>query len=225
MVQGTIEAPSVERRQAMTFEQFLTEIPEMTWAEWVDGEVVFFVPANIVHQKRAHFLEMLLGLYVNLFNLGTVLGPPTGMRTIPGRAFREPDLLFIVAAHDDRLTRTWVEGGADLVVEFVSEDSVHRDRVEKLAEYAAAGIPEYWILDGRDGEETADFFHLGPNGAYQRQPLDDHGRYHSRVLPGFWLDPAWLWRDPLPDPARLMGRIAPEAWRAAVLGDGEGERR
>jgi hypothetical protein len=27
---------------------------------------------------------------------------------------------------------------------------------------------------------------------------------HSGVLPGFWLRPAWLWQEPLPDPLPLF---------------------
>ncbi len=37
--------------------------------------------------------------------------------------------------------------GADLVVEVVSKNDPKRDLETKLREYAAAGIPEYWIVD------------------------------------------------------------------------------
>ena len=37
--------------------------------------------------------------------------------------------------------------GADLVVEIVSRGGEERDTVEKRADYAAAQIPEYWIVD------------------------------------------------------------------------------
>ena len=40
---------------------------------------------------------------------------------------------------------------ADLVVEIVSPDDVERDTVIKRADYAAAGIPEYWIVHPAEG--------------------------------------------------------------------------
>ena len=62
--------------------------------------------------------------------------------------FREPDLLLLRDRSDRRRQdRYWL--GADLVVEVVSPDDPDRDLVEKRADYAAAGIAEYWIADPR----------------------------------------------------------------------------
>ncbi|MFO0956477.1 MAG: Uma2 family endonuclease [Isosphaeraceae bacterium] len=58
---------------------------------------------------------------------------------------REPDIVFLLAEHADRIGKQVLEG-ADLVMEVVSEDR-RRDLVEKRADYAEAGIPEYWIID------------------------------------------------------------------------------
>lgn len=62
--------------------------------------------------------------------------------------FREPDVVYMSAKHAARRhTEYW--DGADLVMEVVSGDA--KDRVRdwktKPQEYAAAGIPEYWIVD------------------------------------------------------------------------------
>ena len=64
------------------------------------------------------------------------------------RKFREPDIVFVRRENQAYVQeRFWT--GADLVVEIVSEDAESRERdyVTKRAEYAAAGIPEYWIVD------------------------------------------------------------------------------
>jgi Uma2 family endonuclease len=62
------------------------------------------------------------------------------------RKFREPDLLLVLSATDPRRqNRFWI--GADLVLEVVSPDKPERDLVDKVADYAAAGIPEYWIVN------------------------------------------------------------------------------
>ncbi len=44
--------------------------------------------------------------------------------------------------------------GADLVVEVISSSDPRRDLETKRAEYAVAGIPEYWIVDPRDETVT-----------------------------------------------------------------------
>jgi hypothetical protein len=55
--------------------------------------------------------------------------------------------------------------------------------------------------------------------------LDSRGKYrdirprkglvHSRILPGFWLDPEWLWQDPLPDELEILQQL---------LGESEGKK-
>jgi Uma2 family endonuclease len=38
-------------------------------------------------------------------------------------------------------------GRPDLVVEIISPSSRSKDRVRKLEDYAALGVPEYWLVD------------------------------------------------------------------------------
>jgi len=78
---------------------------------------------------------------------GTVFYAPLRVRVAPGR-FREPDLVLLLDVNDPRNQNAfWL--GADLVVEIVSPDHVERDTVLKRTDYAAAGIPEYWIVSRR----------------------------------------------------------------------------
>lgn len=60
--------------------------------------------------------------------------------------FREPDVLALLARDDARRGDScWT--GADLVAEVVSPTNRAHDLTTKRSEYAAAGIPEYWIVD------------------------------------------------------------------------------
>jgi len=215
MVRQTVDPPSVapEPRQSMTYEEYLAWAGEDLWSEWVDGKVIVFMSPLIGHQEVVVFLLSLVKLYADLFKLGKVLPHQTELLILDGRVSREPDLIFVAAANLHRVTERRVEDRADLVVEVISDDSVARDRRDKWQQYAEAGIPEYWLLDWRPGTQRADFLQLGDDGVYERQELDAAGRYHSRVLPGLWLDPAWLWQNPLPDPLTLLEAIAPHAIR------------
>jgi len=72
-----------------------------------------------------------------------------------------------------------------LAVEVVSPDSVEEDRTTKARLYAAAGIPEYWIVDRRPGvpgDAVVEYFKLGQDGRYERTGtavLSDLEREHS----------------------------------------------
>jgi Uma2 family endonuclease len=205
-------ATACERRFPMSYEDFLAWADEDVHAEWADGEVTVFMPPNIRHQFIANFLQNLLALFARAFALGDVLGAPLEMRARPGGPAREPDILFVAAAHRDRLTAQRLVGPADLVVEIVSDESVSRDRVDKFYEYEAAGIAEYLIIDPRPTKERVDFYRLTEAGKYLAVLPDGAGRYQVTTLPGFWFDPAWFWATPTPDPLLLLAEIAPDAF-------------
>jgi Uma2 family endonuclease len=214
--QATALAEVQDRHIRMTYEEFLTKIDEGAHAEWVDGEAIVFMPPKIAHQRLQNILSTLMTDYAEAFDLGEVLTAPCEMLLMSGRIAREPDILFVAKEHSERLTEDRLEGPADLVVEFLSDSSVTRDRDVKFYEYEAAGIPEYWIFDPRRKKERVDFYQLGPDGKYRAMALDDDGRYHSRSLPGFWIKPSWFWQAPLPNPLTLLAQIAPEALQAAL---------
>ncbi len=205
-----------EQHIPMSYDDFVGSLDEHTHAEWIDEEVVIFMPPSTLHQEAVGLLHVLLALYARLFDLGRLFVAPFEMRALPDGPAREPDLLFVARTHLGRLGPERLNGAADLVVEVVSDSSVVRDRVDKFYEYQAAGVSEYWIVDPRQGKERVDLYWLTPQGRYQAIVPDADGRYLSKVLTGFWLRPEWLWEDPRPDPLALLTEIAPAALRAAV---------
>ena len=189
----------------LSFEEFLAWCDEDTWAEWVDGRVVMVSPASRRHQDLADFLTSILRIYVESRGLGLVLSAPFLMRLPNIPSGREPDLIFVAAAHRDRLKETYLDGPADLVVEIVSPESRLRDRGEKFAEYELGGVPEYWIVD--PDLRRSDLYRLDSEGR-SRLVEPEAGAYRSGVIPGFWLLVEWLWQEPLPSPVRAVAEIA-----------------
>ncbi len=114
------------------------------------------------------------------------------------------------------MTEDRPEGPADLVIELLSDSSVTRDRDRKFYEYQEAGLPEYWLFDPRPGKQCADFYRLSAAGKYEAVALDALGRYHSSVLPGFWMKPEWAWQEPQPDYLSLLLHINPQAVQAVL---------
>jgi Uma2 family endonuclease len=165
-------------------------------------------PVSLRHEQIANFLIELMSQYARLHGLGEVVGGPFQMKL--ARSGREPDVLYVEKSHLARLKSTYLQGPADVTVEIVSPESEARDRVEKFAEYQAAGVPEYWLIDAQ--VQQAEFYQLDAQGDYQPIAPDDKGVYSSRALPGFWLSMDWLWQDPLPDTVTTLLRIDPQAY-------------
>jgi Uma2 family endonuclease len=177
-----------------SFDEFIDWLDEDTSAEWLNGEVIFMSPASTRHQLIVGFFHKLIGFYAEANRLGVVLNALFKMKL--AQYGPEPDLIFVKEQHRDRLRENYLDGPADLVVEVVSPESIDRDRGQKYVAYEAAGIPEYWLID--PDREVAEFYQLDDHGRYQLQQIPDDERYHSLVLPGFWLRANWLWQSPLP---------------------------
>jgi Uma2 family endonuclease len=217
MAQPTV-LPALVRGEwtPMTYEEFLAWAPDGMRTELTDGEGIVYLSASDRHQAVIALVLALLSSFVRLTGAGRVSFAPYAMLLRPGGPHREPDVLFVRAAHLDRWTRQRLHGPADLAVEVLSEDTAGEDRGRKRAQYAALGVPEYVILDARPGRDEFAYLRLDDAGAYQPIAPDEQGRYHSTVLPGFWLDPAWFRQDPLPPPWTLLRRISPAAWQRLV---------
>ena len=115
--------------------------------ELTDGHIQELPMPTDTHQAVLAFLYDLFRAWLGPRG-GVVRFSALRMRIREGK-FREPDLLMLRDRSDPRRQdRYWL--GADLVVEVVSPDDPGRDLVEKRADYAEGGIPEYWIADPRD---------------------------------------------------------------------------
>ena len=119
--------------------------------EFADGRIEELPVRTDTHQAVLAFLFRLFDQHVDALG-GVVRFAALRLRVREGR-FREPDLLVLLDANDPRRQdRYWL--GADLAVEVVSPDDPARDYEEKRADYAAAGIAEYWIVDPGRGTIT-----------------------------------------------------------------------
>jgi len=116
--------------------------------EYTDGFVEVLPVPTWKHQQIALFLIRAILAYAEPLKLGKAVVAPVPVR-LRSKKWREPDIVFLLTAN---LPKGDYPESADLVIEVVSDDdrSQQRDKVEKVADYAAAGIPEYWIVDPRE---------------------------------------------------------------------------
>jgi Uma2 family endonuclease len=125
---------------------------------------------------------------------GNVFVDRTRVVSVPAGLSAEPDVMVVLwqSLRDGRVREIpaasgepgqfiELEGAPDLIVEIVSDRSVHKDRESLPAAYAAAGVPELWTVDARGMVLQFEIRLLGRSG-YELQPVDAEGWTHSPLL-------------------------------------------
>lgn len=191
----TVVAPPSTFVSAEDYLAHYSEDPDFNY-EWNNG-ILEEKPVSTIGQFKLYrwFLQILACyLEVNQFAESAMFEFLAQMQLSNKSVKRKPDLLVVRHDNPDPLhddDRSY-SGVCDLCVELLStssEEDIDRDVKDKKAEYAAAGIREYFILD-RTGEYM-EFYRLGANGEYEAVQPDADGVVRSEVLPGFqfrWSD-------------------------------------
>ncbi|OCQ94768.1 hypothetical protein BCD64_20275 [Nostoc sp. MBR 210] len=133
----------------LTFEEYLTYDDGSGFHyELVDGRLELMNPPTIEHFLIVEFLATVLKLEIQRLNLPWLTFRETGTRTGRNKS-RLTDLCVVTQeqARDLLKASAVFETPPLLVVEVVSPDSIKRDYRHKRSEYAAVGVPEYWIVD------------------------------------------------------------------------------
>ena len=164
-----------------TTAQFLRLVDEGVFGpddrmELLEGVIVAMAPSNVGHDGALGLVSQAL------------------FRAVGERAVVRVQLSFVAGSHSLVEPAVCVVAGtareyertrphAALLVIEVSDSSVKQDRLTKAAIYAAAGIPEYWIVNLRDDVVEV-----------RRDPASADRRYRSVVAArrGETLEPATL---------------------------------
>lgn len=172
-------------------EQDYLSLPNNARIELVQGRLVFSPMPTITHQIIIAFLYQRLIAYLeNTYSNALVLFASVPVRLAKG-LLREPDILVLLKGLASQKEDKFVEQ-PDLVVEVLSPGNRENDLIEKRAEYAAAKIPEYWIVDPIGKTVTV--------LTLRRGQYREHGVFvagtvaTSRLLPGFEVSVSDLWR-------------------------------
>jgi Uma2 family endonuclease len=156
--------------------------------EIIDGELYVSPTPAEPHQRALMNLAGYLWQHVRARKLGRVYVAPFAVVLGPDTAL-EPDLIYLTAEHEDRVSHRGVESSPDLVVEILSPSTRRRDLDLKRRRYARAGIGDYWIVvpDARtlqalhlEGAEYSAVGTFGPGSVFRPDlfpgleiPIDD----------------------------------------------------
>jgi Uma2 family endonuclease len=138
------------------------DFPEDGRAWYLKGEVWIDMSKQQIftHVLVKTEFTIVLGNLVKTDGLGLFLGDGTLLSNVAADVSGVPDALFVSSAtlQSDRihLVEGWeaghveLEGAPDMVLEVVSDSSVHKDTVFLRQAYWQAGISEYWLVDARE---------------------------------------------------------------------------
>jgi len=155
-------------------------------AELIDGRIEVLAMPTLEHQEIIFYLLTMLRAFITPNRLGRAIMAPIRMRLNADR-YQEPDVLFMFDENTSRAGNEYWDR-ADLVMEVVSKEDPQRDWVDKRQDYAAAGIPEYWIIDPRT--KTIIVLRLENKQYLVHSEAHATGLLTSALLPGFKVEAA-----------------------------------
>ena len=190
--------PEIRTGARMTLAEFLDLPRQEQRCELIDG-VVYMAAFPIPDHQ---FLAMVLSGYMFQQIMETGLGivyQVAGV-VVSDNSALGPDIVVVRQERVGIIGPTVIDGGPpDIVVEVLSSDR-RADLVRKRELYEAAGIPEYWILDGDSDTLTA--LELSDDGTYrERAVLTAADTLTTPLFPEFRLPLAQVFNHP----ARIRG--------------------
>src|SRR4029079_16869556 len=162
----------------MPFEEW-SAMDEDEPGELVDGRLEEEEVPDLIHELVVSWLIHVLRGWLG--QRGFVLSSDGKYRVRSDRG-RKPDVAVYLHPESRRPPARGIVGvPPDIVVEVISPSprDERRDRIEKMDEYAAFGVPWYWIIDPR--LQSLEIFEL-IDGRYARTACATEGRLE--VVPG-----------------------------------------
>ena len=177
--------------------------PEITY-EWNNGYLEEKSVSNVLTISMYKWFFKLFEYYLETHQIAQSVPLEMGFPLVlPQKTeIRRPDLGVVLNSNPVPLKpedRSY-KGTFDLCIEAISDSStkdIKRDTEEKKANYAQAGVKEYYILDGHD--RYLEFYRLNANGVYVPIKPGRGNVIQSTVLPGFQFRVEDLFNKPSPD--------------------------
>jgi len=177
-------------RSFQGFRRFTTSpgFPEHGRIDYLAGQIEVDMSPEDLFTHGAAKAEIATELQVRVTRpgLGSVFVDRARIASGPAQLSVEPDVVVVlwetIDAGKVRLVPRKrsadryleIEGGPDVVVEVVSDSSVHKDLERLPPLYAAAGVPELWLTDARGPELRFDILTL-TESRYRPVEADEDG--------------------------------------------------
>ncbi len=148
--------------------------------ELARGRLIIASPPGAVHQQVVRDLTNMLQTFLRGSGQGRVLNNPI-LRLSPG-LLRRPDIVYYPQTRAP-IHEPYLQEIPAWIAEVIDPDTRAADEVEKLIEYAEAGVSEYWLVDP---ERQTIGIHALEGSAYTMCGVLARGQVaESRAIVGF----------------------------------------
>lgn len=131
--------------------------------EVIDGVLYRTTAPSTFHQWILFSLVRFVGVPATEQDVAVPTFAPIGV-LMPNCDPVQPDFVIVLKEHVGIIRDRRIWGVPDLIVEVLSPSNANFDRRIKMTAYAAAGLPEYVIID--PGARTLTHYRLEPPGRY-----------------------------------------------------------
>lgn len=170
------------------------QLPEGAPYQLIGGELVLTPAPTSYHQIISMQLVSKMVAYVTEKNLGIVLYAPVDVYLEETETY-QPDIIFFSRERLPIIKPEKIEGAPDLVVEILSPTTAYYDLRKKYRIYEKHGVREYWLVDPE--EKSIQVFTLAEGKFKLDQEVEEEGSVCSRVIDGFSVAAAEIFRNPL----------------------------
>jgi Uma2 family endonuclease len=149
------------------------DFPEHGWFSHLNGElwVDLSMERHAHNQLKVEF-TIVLGALVKSLKLGYFYQDRMLLTNLDAQLSTEPDAMFVSwetlrsgdVVLDEGPDTLEVLGRPDMVLEVISPTSVKKDTVVLRDLYDQAGVPEYWLVDGRKDTVAFDILRYTARG-------------------------------------------------------------
>ena len=132
------------------YEEILEEVGEANGLRIsFDGEIIQIMTLSTGHEKYVRFFEMLitalsLRLRIKILHFGS-----STMKIAKNQRGSEPDCCFYIQNAAAVARKSSIDFSRDAPPDLVVEVDIHHDSLDKFSIYAAFGVPEFWLFDGK----------------------------------------------------------------------------
>lgn len=192
MATQSLAAPRSKAPKIWTYDE-ASALPDGARFEIYNGALFKMPSPNLKHQNIVGLLYAFL-LVWKAQNGGRIFLSPVDLYVSSTKYFI-PDVVFYTRetteTNDVLGDPQRLRVAPDLVIEIVSPSTAKNDRVEKVREYAAFGVRNYWIIS--PDEQTLQAYVLRDTLYSIAQAAGDDDEFAPEMFPGHTLALAPLW--------------------------------
>lgn len=147
----------------------------------IEGELTIWPSPNRYHQDISGKLEFILLKYLERNPVGKLYDAPFDVYLTEHNVF-QPDIVFIANDRTSTLTDAGAEGAPTLVIEILSDRTAQLDKNPKRKAYAAAGVPELWLVNPET--KSIEVYRLQQDAEHPTAVFQEKDAFTSPCFPG-----------------------------------------